>query len=69
MYNYCLNLFAFVPPKEYIPERKATAIINTKVENSGDGSVYNLQGRKIGNTLEGLPKGVYIKDGKKQVVK
>ena len=32
-------------------------------------AVYNLQGVKVGNTLEGLPKGVYIQNKKKQVVK
>ena len=32
-------------------------------------AVYNLQGRKVGNSLEGLPKGVYIQNKKKQVVK
>ena len=37
--------------------------------NTNNGMVYNLQGQKVGNALEGLPKGVYIKDGKKQVVK
>ena len=46
-----------------------TAINPIKVKKSFDGAVYNLQGRKVGNTFEGLPKGVYIKDGKKQVVK
>ena len=46
-----------------------TAINPIKVKKSFDGSVYNLQGQKVGDTLEGLPKGVYIKDGKKQVVK
>ena len=30
-----------------------------------DDSVYNLQGRKVGNSLEGLPKGVYIQKKKK----
>jgi hypothetical protein len=34
-----------------------------------NGYVYNLQGRKVGNSLEGLPKGVYIQNKKKQVVK
>ena len=68
--NEWLHLLAFVPPKEYIPQpKRTTAIVSTKVEASNDGVVYNLQGHKVGNTLEGLPKGVYIKDGKKQVVK
>ena len=43
------------------------AALHYNVTRNGD--IYNLQGQKVGNTLEGLPKGVYIKDGKKQVVK
>lgn len=41
-------------------------IVNFKNYN---GIVYNLQGQRVGDSLEGLPKGIYIKDGKKQVVK
>ena len=68
--NEWLHLLAFVPPKEYIPQpKRTTAIVSTKVEASNDGAVYNLQGHKVGNTLEGLPKGVYIKDGKKYLVR
>lgn len=36
---------------------------------SSSDDVYNLQGVKVGNSLEGLPKGVYIQNKKKQVVK
>ena len=32
-------------------------------------AVYNLQGIKVGNSLEGLPKGVYIQNKKKYIVK
>lgn len=35
----------------------------------GNNSVYNLQGVKVGNSLEGLSKGIYIQGGKKYVVK
>ena len=31
--------------------------------------IYNLQGLKVGDKLEGLPKGIYIKDGKKVIIK
>lgn len=45
--------------------------IGDKIENfkNYNGIVYNLQGQRVGDSLEGLPKGIYIKDGKKQVVK
>ena len=36
--------------------------------NASD-KVYNLQGVVVGNTTEGLPKGVYIKNGRKVIVK
>jgi hypothetical protein len=72
--NNRLHLFAFVPPKEhtyrYVPKPKDTSAINSvEIKRCYDGTVYNLQGRKVGNTLEGLPKGVYIKNGKKYLVK
>ena len=35
-----------------------------KVNNT---DVYNLQGVKVGNSLEGLPKGIYIQGGKKVI--
>ena len=46
-----------------------TGIENAKADKTNDGIIYNLQGQKVGESLEGLPKGIYIKDGKKQVVK
>lgn len=36
---------------------------------NASGRVYNLQGVVVGNTTEGLPKGVYIKNGRKIIVK
>lgn len=36
---------------------------------NASGKVYNLQGVVVGNTTEGLPKGVYIKNGRKIIVK
>lgn len=31
--------------------------------------VYNLKGQYVGDSLEGLPKGIYIAGGKKYIVK
>lgn len=31
--------------------------------------VYNLQGQCVGNSLNGLPRGVYVQNGKKYVVR
>lgn len=43
--------------------------INTIEVEGAKHQVYNLQGQKVGVSLEGLPKGIYIKDGKKYIVK
>lgn len=34
-----------------------------------DNTVYTIQGQRVGNTLEGLPRGLYIQNGKKVLVK
>ena len=39
---------------------------NSYIHPNGN-SVYNLQGIKVGNSLEGLSKGVYIQSGKKYI--
>ena len=62
--NKNLHLIAFNPPGYTY-----TSIDKVKADNPNDDAVYNLQGRKVGDKLEGLPKGVYIKDGKKYIVK
>jgi hypothetical protein len=38
---------------------------NFDVAKTSNTNVYSLQGVKVGNSLEGLPKGVYIQGGKK----
>jgi hypothetical protein len=48
---------------------QTTEINNKIIHIIPNNNVYNLQGRKVGNSLEGLPKGVYIQNKKKQVVK
>jgi hypothetical protein len=40
--------------------------INTAYVNS---DAYNLQGIKVGTSLEGLPKGIYIQNKKKHIIK
>ncbi len=48
---------------------KATSIDNLTFNRVDDSMVYNLNGQCVGNSLEGLSKGIYIKEGKKHVVK
>ena len=45
---------------------EAVKTSNTKVQQRG---VYSLSGQRLGNTTEGLPKGVYIVNGLKTVIK
>lgn len=43
--------------------------IATVVTDSKDQNVYNLQGVRVAKSLNGLPKGIYIVNGKKTVIK
>lgn len=53
-----------------IGENEPTGITDLADEAANaSGKVYNLQGVVVGNTTEGLPKGVYIKNGRKIIVK
>lgn len=53
-----------------IGEDEPTGITDLADEAANaSGKVYNLQGVVVGNTTEGLPKGVYIKNGRKIIVK
>lgn len=53
-----------------IGENEPTGITDLVDEAaSASGKIYNLQGVAVGNTTEGLPKGVYIKNGRKIIVK
>jgi hypothetical protein len=38
-------------------------------QNAASTSVYNLYGQKVGESLENLPRGIYIQGGKKIYVK
>lgn len=53
-----------------IGENEPTGITDLVDEAaSASGKIYNLQGVMVDNTTEGLPKGVYIKNGRKIIVK
>lgn len=43
-------------------------VINAEVDADG-GKVYNLAGQYVGNSTNGLGKGIYIRNGKKFVIK
>jgi len=62
------NRDAYYWVEYYTPLKESAAIIPTMYAQANN-AVYNLQGIKVGNSLNGLPKGIYIQDGKKYVVK
>lgn len=53
----------------YIPDDYTASITRVERKIETNGTVYNLQGQKVGDSLNGLPKGVYIKGGKKIIIK
>ena len=48
-----------------------TDIDNMAIEKGSTTSadIYNLQGQKVGNSLENLKRGIYIQNGKKHIIK
>ena len=40
-----------------------------QLKEASQGKVYNLNGQLVGNSVEGLSKGVYIVNGKKVIIK
>ncbi len=52
--------------KLVIENAPATAIENTTLQN--DNIVYDIMGRALGTSLENLPQGIYVRNGKKFVV-
>ena len=63
-YSNLLFIVLHIPTKDW-----TTSINKVDYKPNVNESVYNLKGQYVGNSLEGLPKGIYIKGGKKQVVK
>lgn len=55
--DYTFEVDSFVP----------TSIANIQIEGDGDGAIYNIGGQRVEG--KSLPKGIYIRDGKKFVVK
>ncbi len=53
---------------EYSTSTGISEVLQTELAD-GDNRVYNLKGQLVGNSLEGLRKGIYITNGKKVVVK
>lgn len=61
---------AAAPRFQVIGEGEATGITDVTTDvNSVAAKVYNLQGVEVGTSTAGLPKGVYIQNGRKIMVK
>lgn len=43
--------------------------VKSDTKGTMSGHVFNLNGQRLGNNTNGLPKGVYIVDGKKIVIR
>lgn len=66
--NYRFNVTE--PQTDVVISKKSTiGIGNIDAEGNVSAPVYNLQGVKVSDTLEGLPAGIYITAGKKVMVK
>lgn len=66
--NYRFNVTE--PQTDVVISKKNTVGIGSiDAEGSVSAPVYNLQGVKVSDTLEGLPAGIYITAGKKVMVK
>jgi len=51
-----------------IPQ-STSGIRQTEVETPSSEAVYNLGGQRVGTSLSGLPAGIYIRNGRKYVVR
>ena len=43
--------------------------ITSRPSMTTDSSIYNLSGQRVGTSTVGLPRGIYIRNGRKFVVK
>lgn len=68
----CYSNAQGIMPKLYMKvDKNATAIVNVKADSRQDynGNIYTIQGRLVGKDVSTLAPGLYIKDGKKFVVR
>lgn len=63
-YTHGAPCMVYFTPKDWT---SSVSSVNSDVSKSDD--VYDIKGQKVGTELDGLSSGLYIKDGKKYVVK
>lgn len=66
-YNYYACLLNSV--SAFYPVGWTSSVNNVVCDDRYKNGVYSLQGKKVGDKLDGLPKGLYIMDGKKVFIK
>ena len=66
-YNYYACLLNSV--SAYYPVGWTSSVNNVVCDDRHKDGVYSLEGKKVGDKLDGLSRGIYIMDGKKYVVK
>lgn len=54
---------------ERVEKSTPSGIQNINTEKDGDDSVYTIQGQFVGKSLNRLPQGIYIRNGKKYVIR
>lgn len=66
--NFRLYYYGTISPETVTAIDKVEADETVGEDSDKPVEVYNLHGQKVGNTLEGLPRGVYIVNKKKVLV-
>lgn len=64
MHTHGVTYLSYFTPKGW-----TNSVNSVKSDVPKSDGIYNINGQKVGNNLEGLPNGVYIMDGKKHMVK
>ena len=68
VFTWNMTRFAIFPTE--VVETEATAVAHVKAAGQTDGNVYTITGINLGKVdLSTLPAGLYIRDGKKHLVR
>ena len=67
--NFRLYYNGTITPETVTAIDKIETDESAHAENTTSAEVYNLHGQRVGNTLSGLPRGVYIVNKKKVFVR
>lgn len=69
-FSYNLTIRAIIPDDDEYVRQVLTDVSTVPVNGrDNDDAVYSISGQKMGDSLDRLPKGIYVKGGAKYVVK